>query len=262
VSGLQVALGEYTLAGYLLALARTAGFVLVGPPFNTRTVPAQVRAGVALALAVPLTPAMAATSPRLASTFVLLQLLSQVVMGLALGFFVLVAVATLQAVGDVIDAVGGFQMSVALDPLMLVQASVMGRLYQLLAVTLLFVTDGHQLVVQGLARSARVMPTPRLGGDGPLGWDDVARAVTSDVAGVVAGAVEIAAPVMAAMLLTDVTLGLMTRAAPMLNAFALGFPLKIIFTLILVGLLVVRVPDTLRTLVDQAVTSGLRLSGG
>jgi flagellar biosynthetic protein FliR len=256
VSGLQVTLGEYTLAGYLLALARTAGFVLVSPPFNTRAVPAQVRAGTALALAVPLTPAMAATSPRLASAFVLLQMLSQVVMGLALGFFVLAAVATLQAVGDVFDAVGGFQMSVALDPLMLVQGSVLGRLYRLLAVTLLFVTDGHLLVVQGLARSAQAMPTPA------MGWDGVARAVTSDVAGVLAGAVEIAAPVMAAMLLTDVALGLMTRAAPMLNAFALGFPVKIAFTLILVGLLVVRVPNALQTLVERAVAAGLHLSGG
>lgn len=256
MSGLQVALGETTLAGYLLALARTAGFVLVAPPFNTRTVPARARAGIAMALAVPLAPAMTATSPRLASTFVLLQMLTQVVMGLALGFFVMAAVAVLQSVGDVFDAVGGFQMSVALDPLMLVQTSVMGRLYQLLAVTLLFATDGHLIVVQGLARSVRAMPTPA------MSWDEVARAVTADVAGVMAGAVEIAAPVMAVMLAADVALGLMTRAAPALNAFSLGFPLKIAFTLLLVALMVARVPDTLDVLVRQAVEAGLRLYGG
>lgn len=256
MSGLQVALGESTLAGYLLAVARTGGFVLVSPPFNTRAVPRQVRVGVALALAVPLAPAMAAASPRLASTFVLVQMLSQVVTGLALGFFVLAAVSTLQAVGDIFDAVGGFQMSVALDPLMLVQTSVLGRLYQLLAVTLLFTSGGHQLVVHGLARSARAMPTPA------MGWDDVAQVVTTQAAGVMAGAVEIAAPVMAAMLVTDVALGLMTRAAPMLNAFALGFPLKIIITLLLVALMVVRVPEALERLVGQAVQTGLSLFGG
>jgi flagellar biosynthetic protein FliR len=256
MSGLQVAIGETTLAGYLLALARTAGFVLVSPPFNTRGVPAQARAGVAIVLALPLTPAMVATSPNLTSMTILLQMLGQIVMGLALGFFVLAAVATLQSVGDVFDAVGGFQMSVALDPLMLVQTSVMGRLYQLLAVTLLFLTDGHELVVAGLARSAQIMPTPS------LSWDDVARAVTSDVAGVMAGALEIAAPVMAVMFVTDIALGLLTRAAPMLNAFALGFPLKIAFSLVLVGLVVVRVPGLLDGLVRQAVGSGLRLTGG
>jgi flagellar biosynthetic protein FliR len=256
VSGLQVALGESTLAAYLLALARTAGFVLVSPPFNTRTVPMQVRAGTAIVLALPLTAAMTTTSPSLTSTWLLLQLVSQVLTGLALGFFVLAAVATLQSVGDIFDAVGGFQMSMALDPLMLVQSSVLGRLYQLLTVTLLFVTDGHLLVIQGLARSVQAMPTPT------MSWNDVAAAITADLAGVVSGAVEIAAPVMAAMLVADVALGLMTRAAPALNAFALGFPLKIALSLILVSLMVVRVPSTLQTLVQHALVPVLRLSGG
>lgn len=256
MNGLQVAIGESTLAGFLLALARTAGFVLVAPPFNTRTVPGQARAGVAIALAFPLTSAMTAVAPRLDSTWLLLQLIAQIAMGLTLGFFVMAAVATLQAVGDLIDAVGGFQMSMAMDPLMLVQTSVMGRLHQLLAVTLLFATDGHLLVLQGLARSAQAMPVPG------MAWDHVARAVTSGVAGVMLGATEIAAPVMAAMLVADIALGLMTRAAPALNAFALGFPLKILFTLLLVGLMLPRVPATLDTLVRRAVVTGLQLYGG
>lgn len=256
MSGLQVAIGESTLAAYLLALARTAGFVLVSPPFNTRTIPAQVKAGVAMALALPLTGAMAAGSPDLTSRALLLQMVAQVLMGLALGFFVLAVVALLQTVGDIFDAVGGFQMSMSLDPLLLVQTSVLGRLYQLLAVTLLFATDGHLLVLQGLARSARAMPVPA------LSWNQVAQVVTADVAGVMAGAVEIAAPVMATMLVADVALGLMSRAAPALNAFTLGFPLKIAFTLLLVALMVARVPDALARLVEQAVGLGLHLSGG
>ncbi|HET9657812.1 MAG TPA: flagellar biosynthetic protein FliR [Kineosporiaceae bacterium] len=256
MSGLQVAIGESTLAAYLLALARTAGFVLVSPPFNTRTIPAQVKAGVAMALALPLTGAMAAGSPDLTSRALLLQMVAQVVMGLALGFFVLAVVVLLQTVGDIFDAVGGFQMSMSLDPLLLVQTSVLGRLYQLLAVTLLFATDGHLLVLQGLARSAGAMPVP------VLSWNQVAQVVTADVAGVMAGAVEIAAPVMATMLVADVALGLMSRAAPALNAFTLGFPLKIAFTLLLVALMVARVPDALARLVEQAVELGLNLSGG
>jgi len=54
VSGLTLSLGETTLAAYLLAVARVAGFVLVAPPFNSRSVPAQVRAIAALAIALPL----------------------------------------------------------------------------------------------------------------------------------------------------------------------------------------------------------------
>jgi flagellar biosynthetic protein FliR len=79
---------------------------------------------------------------------------------------------------------------------------------------------------------------------------------------VVAGAMEIAAPVMAVMLVADVALGLMTRAAPALNAFTLGFPLKIAFTMLLVALMVVRVPDALQRLIGQAVSLGMNLYGG
>lgn len=256
MNGLQLAIGESTLAAYLLALARTAGFVLVAPPFNTKAVPGRIRAGVAVALAIPLTTPMATTSPRLDSTWVLLQMVAQLVMGLTLGYLVLAAVATIESIGTIIDMVGGFQMSMGLDPLSLVQTSVMGRLHQLLAVTLLFGTDGHLMVLQGLSRSAQAMPVPA------MSWGDVSRAVTSAASGVMLGAIQVAAPVMAAMLVVDVTLGLLTRVAPALNAFALGFPVKVLFTTLLGGLIVARVPGVLSTVIRRAVLTGWQLYGG
>lgn len=256
MNGLQVAIGQSTLAGFLLAVARTAGFVLVGPPFNTKAVPGRIRAGVAVVLALPITGAMSGTHPQLTSTWLVLQMLAQLLMGVTLGYLVLAAVATIQAIGDIIDTVGGFQMSMALDPLLLVQTSVMGRLHQLMAVTLLFGTDGHLMVIQGLARSAQAMPTPA------MSWDQVAQAVTAAAAGVMLGAVQVAAPVMAAMLVVDVALGLLTRAAPALNAFALSFPVKILFTLVLAGLVIVRVPGALDTVIRKAVLTGWQIYGG
>ncbi len=165
------------------------------------------------------------------------------------------ALATVQAVGDIIDAVGGFQMAMGLDPLQLVQTSVMGRLHQLTAVTLLFVTDGHLMVLHGLARSLQTMPTPRIDAE------KVARAVAEGVGNLFAGAVEVAAPVLAVMLVADVALGLLTRAAPALNAFALGFPMKILLTLLVAGLVVARLPDVVAGLVEQATLTNLQLSG-
>ncbi len=256
MNGLQLAIGESTLAAYLLALARTAGFVMVAPPFNTKAVPGQIRSGVAVVLAIPLTTPMAATQPQLTSTWLPLQLLAQLVMGLTLGYLVLAAVATIQSIGDIVDMVGGFQMSMAMDPLSLVQTSVMGRLHQMLAVTLLFGTDGHLMVLQGLSRSAQAMPIPA------MSWDDVARAVTAAAGGVMLGAIQVAAPVMAAMLLADVALGLLTRVAPALNAFALGFPLKLLFSLMLAGLVISRLPGVLSTVISHAVLTGWQLYGG
>jgi flagellar biosynthetic protein FliR len=256
MTGLQIALGESTLASFLLAVARTSGFVLVSPPFNTKAIPGRVKAVTAIALAIPLTEAMSASNPDLTSALLPLQLIFQMILGLTLGYLVLTAVATIQSIGSLLDMVGGFQMSMAFDPLQMAQTAVMGRVYQLLAVTLLFAGDGHLMILQGLSRSAQVMPIPN------MSWEVLGRTVTDAAAGVLVGAVEVAAPVLAAILIVDVTLGLLTRAAPALNAFIFGFPLKILFTLLLSGLILARIPDTLDRLIRQAVESGMNLYGG
>jgi flagellar biosynthetic protein FliR len=256
VDGLQLAAGETALVAFLLAVARTAGFVLVAPPFNTRSVPVQARVVLAIGLALPLSIWTAPTAPALASPSLLGWMVVQVLVGVTLGFFVTVAVAAIQVVGDIVDVVGGFSLSLAMDPLLLVQTSVLGRLHQLLAVTLMFATDGHLLVLQGLTRSMQLMPQP------DLSWDTAARAVTGAVANLMLAAVQIAGPVIAAMLIADVALGLLTRAAPALNAFSLGFPLKILLTLLLAGLVITRLPGALTGLLQEAAGTMVRLSGG
>jgi flagellar biosynthetic protein FliR len=255
MTGLQVAWAENSLAAFILAVARTAGFVMISPPFNTKAVPGLVKTGAAMLLALPLTAVLAPRAPALASMDLPLQTAAQVLMGLTLGFFVLSAVSAISMAGDILDAVGGFQMSQAMDPLMLNQTSVMGRMHQMVAVTLLMATNGHLMILQGLFRSAQLMPTPS------LHFNDVAAAVTSQVGAMALAAVQIAGPVMAAMIITDIALGLLARAAPALNAFSLGFPLKILFTLLLAGLIILRIPDALQHLISGATLLGMRLYG-
>ena len=256
MSGLTLSLGETTVAAYLLAAARVAGFVLVAPPFNSRSVPAQVRAIVALAIALPLSTWTARNAPDLNSIELALDGVLQIVVGMTLGFLVLMAVSALQAAGDLLDVVGGFSLSLSLDPLQLIQTSIMGRLHQLVAVTLLFASDGHLLVMQGLARSVQLMPQPR------LSWQAVASMVTHDVSGMFLSAVQVVAPLVAVTLIADVALGLLTRAAPALNAFALGFPLKILLTLLLAGLVVTQLPDLMSSMAHQVADAMVQMAGG
>jgi flagellar biosynthetic protein FliR len=252
---------DYTIAGtmlsgYLLALARTAGFILTSPPFNTRAFPAQARAGLAFALAIPLAVWTTPSAPALGSDSMIGRMLLQILMGVTLGFFVQLAVAAIQTVGDLIDVAGGFSISIGNDPLLLVQSSVMGRLHQLIAVTLLFVGDGHLIILQGLSRSLQLMPAP------VLNLQTVAAAVTEGVSAMFLAAVQITAPILAALLIADIALGLLTRAAPALNAFALAFPLKIVLSLLLIGLILTQIPGALSRLVSEAASTMLRLSGG
>jgi flagellar biosynthesis protein FliR len=252
--GLTVA--EGALSGYFLALARVAGFVLTAPPFNTRGIPGRARAGFALALAVPLAVWTSPNAPDLGTGAFIGPMLWQIVTGAALGFLVALAVAAIQTVGDLIDVAGGFSISAGQDPLLLSQSTVMGRLHQLIAVTLLFVADGHLMILQGLARSIQLMPMPN------LDWTDYSRVLVESFAGMIVAAIQITAPVLAVLLLADLALGLLTRAAPAMNAFALAFPLKILLSLLLIGLVLSQIPGALGTLVNQAAVTMIRLAGG
>ncbi len=253
---MELSFAGATLAGYILALARTAGFVLIAPPFNTRAVPAQVRAGVAMALAVPLSTWTTTDAPALTDDALVGKMVLQILMGVTIGFFVMLAVAAIQTIGDLIDVAGGFSITIGMDPLLLVQNSVMGRLHQLIAITLLFVGEGHLVVLQGLSRSIQLMPDP------VLNLQSVAGEVTAGVSGLFLSAVQITAPILAALLIADVALGLLTRAAPALNAFALAFPLKILLSLLLIGLVLTQLPGALDRYIDQAAAIMLRISGG
>jgi flagellar biosynthetic protein FliR len=252
----ELSLAGGVLAGYFLALARTAGFVLTAPPFNTRGIPSRARASFALALAIPLSVWTTPKAPDLATGAFVAPMLWQIVTGAALGFLVNLAVTVIQTVGDLIDVAGGFSISVGNDPLLLVQSSVMGRLHQLIAITLLFVGNGHLVVLQGLSRSLQLMPTPG------LDWAQYARTLLEAFSGMFMAAIQITAPVLAALLLADVALGLLTRAAPAMNAFALAFPLKILLSLLLIGLILDQLPGALSSFINTAGVTILRLSGG
>ena len=75
-------------------------------------------------------------------------------------------------------------------------------------------------------------------------------------------ALQIAGPLICVLFLADVALGLLNRVAPALNAFQLGFPVKIFLVVTLSGLAISMLPGVLHNLVERAVTAMLRLSGG
>ncbi len=257
MNGLQLAVAESALSTYLLALARCAAFVSISPPFNARNVSSRARVALAVALALPMSAAVPEDgATALGSPTMWLAAVAEVLVGLTLGFLVLIAVSTIHAVGELLDLVGGFTLTASLDPMLLVQTSVMGRLHQLTAAVILFATDGHLMVLHGLAHSMQI-GTGRL-----LDPQQVAEAVTGDVAQLFASALQIAAPVIAAMLIADAALGLLTRAAPAINPFALSFPLKILFTLLLAGLVLTRLPEALGQTVEHAVITMLDLTAG
>jgi len=238
------------MEGVLLAGVRIAAFLVIAPPFSHRAIPGTVKAMLALAVGMLVAPrARGAADPTDAGAFVG-QLLLQVVVGIALGFLVWLVFTAVQSAGAVIDLFGGFQLAQAYDPMSMTSGAQFARLYQLTAVVLLFVSDGYQLVITGLVRTFDVLPLGM-----PLNLAAMAAVSGKGVTAMFLAALQVAGPLVVVLFLADVGLGLLTRVAPALNAFALGFPLKILLTLLLAGGAFLALPALVSSLTGNAMTA-------
>lgn len=255
MAGIDVQIGS--LVAVMLAAIRASAWLVVCPPFNSRIIPGPVKALVSVALALPMASYVKDDLPDFRTSALIFSAAEQVVIGATLGFITLLFFAAVQAAGDMLDLFGGFSLAQAYDPLSLSQNSVFGRLYNLLAVTLLFATEGHQLVLRGFLQSYRTLPL-----NATLSMQQVNRLLTDGVGEMFLSALQIAGPLIAVLFLTDIAFGLLNRVAPALNAFGLGFPAKIFLTLSLVGTAIAVLPKAIDGLVDKAVSAVVTLSGG
>lgn len=254
---MTLSLGSAVLVSVVLGSIRTVAFLFVAPPFNSRVIPSRVKVGLAVALTLPIATQLPSSStfddlPGLVSSAVM-----QAFIGTALGFLCFLIVSAIQAAGDMIDLFGGFTLASAYDPLSMAQTSIFGRLHNLLAITLLFATGGHLLVLRGYLGTFRAVPL-----DAGLDLGSFSRLLTDGLGQFVVSAMQIAGPLIAVLFLTDVGLGLLTRVSTQLNVFALGFTLKILVTLLLFGVMVPLLPRAVEGTVQAIGTALVSVTGG
>ena len=239
------------VSGYLLAMVRAAAWVFVCPPFGNRTVPTTVKVGLAAALALAVGPRLAEQAVPLEAGPLLTAAVLQVAAGLALGFLGVLLFATFSFAGGLIDLFSGYSVAQLFDPGNNAPVSIFGQFYGVLATTLLFAIDGHLLLVRGFLTSFTAAPLTH------LSTDTLAKLLTGDIALFFVSALEIAAPLLAALFLAEAALGLLARAAPQMNVFQLGLPVKILVTLTLAGLAIPILPDAVSGMANQIVRQGL-----
>jgi len=231
----------------MLASVRFAAFLVIAPPFSHRAIPAQVKVMLAMGLALAVAPRLEPLADEGTPTFVA-ALVTQALTGAALGFVVMMVFSAVQSAGGLVDMFGGFQVAAGYDPLGMTSGAVFQRFYQLLALVLLFVTDGHLVVVAGLVRTFDAIPL-----DGLVDTGRLAQTLSDGLGQMFLAALQIAGPMLVVLFLADVGLGLLTRVAPALNAFALGFPLKVMLTLLMAGFAVVGLPHVVEGLTGHSV---------
>lgn len=248
------------IVALLLVLARVGAFLLIAPPFASRSIPNRIRVMAALAISLPVFGRVTGDVPAMSSIWPLVTaVVFQILCGLTLGFIVLLAFSAIQAAGEMIDLFSMFAMASMLDPFSNTNSSIFGRIQYLIGTTLLFTSGGHLVMLRGLLTTFEVVPagTPETGA--------LARMLSQGLGRMVLAAFEIAGPVLACLFLADLALGLVSRAVPSLNVFQLSFPVKTLLTVSLAAIAVALLPVAVNGLLDgvmQQFGPALDMLGG
>ena len=239
----------FTLSGapllsFLIASIRISAWMAVAPPFNNRAIPPMAKVILALSLSMLMAPELAGQG--LPSDFpeLFVVVITQVAVGVSMGFVTMLLFSAIQAAGSLVDLFGGFQLASAFDPLSLNMNSVFGRFHEMLAFVLLVTTGGHLVVLGGLLNTFRYLPL-----DGSPDLSSWPTVFTTAVGMFFSVAFQIALPLAAVLFVSDLALALLTKVAPALNAFTIMFPVKIALTLMLVGLSFPVIPHALEKLI-------------
>ncbi len=212
---------------FLLVFARTFSFLAASPFFAMPNIPALTKIGFGFCLSIIVClafPNMHQDVPGGLPGFVL-ALIREAGLGLLLGIMVNMIFSSIRNAGQYMDFQMGFSMASAVDPLTGVQVTIMGQFMNLLGLVFFLSIDGHHRLINALVQSYRLFPIM----DGSLSFAGRVGLVAAKAAGVMCLlAVQISAPLLAVLVIIDLSLGLVAKAAPQVNVFLLGFPIKIL----------------------------------
>ncbi|UGS33743.1 flagellar biosynthetic protein FliR [Capillimicrobium parvum] len=245
--------GAQAITGFFLVLARVTPLFFFAPLFSSKLVPVRVRAIVAVALAIGLAPVVAGGEHLPADLWTIAGLiLKELLVGMAFAFALGALFAALSVAGSFLDYLIGFSFGSLVDPVNGTQTTVLAQLYSLLGVVVFIAIDGDAWVLAGLAHTYDVVGVTQMPSLSAL----VGGAVQSFVT-IFSSAVQVAGPIMLALVLTDAAFGLVSRVVPSLNVFGVGFPVKLLVGLILIGVTLPYVAGWLSGELQSSVSQAL-----
>ena len=211
------------IAGLLWPLSRIMGLIAAAPLFGNAGVPMRVKVllGVFLALVIaPLVPALPAADPT--SWAGLLILVKEMIIGLAMGFAMRLVFAAIEYAGEVASQTMGLGFAVFFDPTTRGRSSAVSQFMALVATMAFLAVNGHLVLLEALAESFITMPITET----PFS-SNAALELARWGGRIFSAGLQLAMPIIAALLVTQVALGILTRAAPQLNIFGIGFPITL-----------------------------------
>jgi len=218
----QVPLEQIQL--FLLVFIRVSVILIMLPLFDNRSIPPMMKVGLSLSVTLVMLPLLNIKGIPLITEVLPLALgiITEVILGMAIGLSVRLIFTGVQLAGQLAGYQMGFGVVNVMDPLSSAQVSIIAQVNYLFAAMIFLSIDAHHWFLYAMAESFTIIP--------PLNFH-VNSALTDQIMTMAAGmfsiAVKIGAPVMVALLLTSVALGVVARTVPQMNIFIVAFPLKI-----------------------------------
>ena len=243
------------IAGLLWPLTRILGLVAAAPLFGHASVPNQVKVllGVLLALIIaPTVPAMPAIDPM--SYAGLLILVQELLIGLAMGFAMRLVFAAIEYAGELASNVMGFSFASFFDPTTQGRSAAISQFLSMVATMAFLAVNAHLVLLAALSESFTSLPisSSPISLVAPL---ELARLGSR----IFSAGLQLSLPILAALLITNVALGILTRAAPQLNIFGIGFPITLGVGMLTLSVALPYLNTPIQNLFNEGIEAGRRI---
>ena len=234
---------------------RVSALLLAAAIFGSGSVPVRARGLLGVPVAALLAPSLPATpAVDVVSPAGILLAAQQLLIGLAMGFVLQMAFAAIVIAGQSLAMTMGLGFAMSVDPQNGVQVPVLSQLYVILATLIFLAIDGHLVLIRLVADSFATLPV----GAAPTGGE-LALGVVLWAGQMFACALLLALPALSAVLLVNISFGVITRAAPQLNIFAVGFPVTITVGFAFILLSMSSMVSVLQGFFDDSLAQALQL---
>lgn len=243
------------LVAFIYPLTRILALIATAPVIGNRQVPVRVKVGLAVILTVIIAPSLN-DLPQISigSAQGMLILVQQIIIGVAMGFTMRMIFTAVEMAGDLTGMQMGLGFASFFDPVNASFTPILAQWMGVVASLAFLAMNGHLFMLMGLADSFHSLPIGQM----------MPSSAYLDIAtwggNIFAYAVQISLPILTALLITNIALGILTRAAPQLNLFAVGFPVTLSIGIAILALTMPYFAPLLDKMTHDALDTMLKIS--
>jgi flagellar biosynthetic protein FliR len=213
---------------FFLAFTRIMAIIIHVPVLGGQNIPSQVRIGLGFVLSIALIPWQPLPEDAASIGFIAygVSIGKEILIGTLIGYSADLAFGAIQMAGGAMGLGSGFESSRIFNPSMGDSGSAFDQIFVMTATIVFLMINGHHLVITAIQKTFELLPI-----NGSLPFDGLETIMRTTSTFIMAG-IHLALPVMTALILTDLTLGLLARVAPQVQVYFLGLPVKVVVSLL------------------------------